>query len=144
MSDLYLIAHKVRGKPAFDVATRMRCSICDGIGGYKVPDFETGEITDYEGPSCHECDGLGYWWIIPTSGHRAYPWRWWPLANLRYESCAEVQDYDVVQPMDEIQNGIPDEVPDHYTTRAAPTVGLADMLGLTIKRAPAAPIKRRF
>ena len=42
MSDLYLILHKVRGEPAFDIATRL-------------------QIADEEG------------WIIPTSGHRAYP-----------------------------------------------------------------------
>jgi len=42
---LYLIAHKVRGEAAFDVAVKM-------------------EMAD------------GDWWIIPTSGHRAYPF-WW-------------------------------------------------------------------
>ena len=43
MSQLYLIAHKVRGEPAFDVAQKML----------------VGEET---------------YWIIPTSGHRAYPY----------------------------------------------------------------------
>jgi len=63
----------------------------------------------------------GPWWIVPTSGHRAYPWRWWPLDHLRYVSQAEIQEWDnVVQPMDEILNGIPDEVPDHYPTTFAP------------------------
>lgn len=38
----YLILHKVRGKPAFDVAFQMRFGEEDG-------------------------------WLIPTSGHRAYP-----------------------------------------------------------------------
>lgn len=41
---LFLIAHKVRGKVAFDVAIQM------AVEGYDEP-----------------------WWIIPTSGHRAYP-----------------------------------------------------------------------
>lgn len=54
MTDLYLIAHKVRGEPAFDVALRMDC-----------PECESG---------CAECNQLGHWWIIPTSGHRAYPY----------------------------------------------------------------------
>jgi len=39
----YLILHKVRGEPAFDVAEKL-------------------QIGDEEG------------WIIPTSGHRAYPY----------------------------------------------------------------------
>jgi hypothetical protein len=43
MSELYLILHKVRGEPAFDIATPL-------------------PIGDEEG------------WIIPTSGHRAYPY----------------------------------------------------------------------
>ena len=43
MSELYLIAHKVRGEPAFDIAVKM-------------------EMAD------------GCWWIIPTSGHRAFPY----------------------------------------------------------------------
>lgn len=41
----YLIAHKVRGEAAFDVAIKMQ------VEGYDEP-----------------------WWIIPTSGHRAYPY----------------------------------------------------------------------
>lgn len=39
---VFLIAHKVRGEPALDIAVQM-------------------EMAD------------GTWWIIPTSGHRAYP-----------------------------------------------------------------------
>lgn len=46
--NLYLIAHKVRGEPAFDVALR-----ADDMGTDSDP---------------------GPWWIIPTSGHRAYPY----------------------------------------------------------------------
>lgn len=42
MSEPYLILHKVRGEPAFDIAEKM----------------------EVEGEE---------WWIIPTSGHRAYP-----------------------------------------------------------------------
>jgi hypothetical protein len=43
MDALYLIVHKVRGQPAFDVAQRFALS-----GGEEI-------------------------WMIPTSGHRAYP-----------------------------------------------------------------------
>jgi len=45
---LYLILHKVRGRPALDIA-----ELC--------PEMET--------PS-----DPGPWWIIPTSGHRAHPY----------------------------------------------------------------------
>lgn len=52
----YLILHKVRGSPAFDIAIRMRIGQEDG-------------------------------WIIPTSGHRAYPLRKWRLSELNPEFC---------------------------------------------------------
>jgi len=49
----YLIAHKVCGKPTFDVAI-----CCNDMGCVSDP---------------------GPWWIIPTTGHRAYPYWWEPL-----------------------------------------------------------------
>ena len=65
MSELYLIAHKVRGAPAFDIAERM--------------------------PELDEGDELG--WIIPTSGHRAHPY-WhheleFAFVNAIHENCFE-------------------------------------------------------
>lgn len=51
MDEPYLIAHKVRGEPAFDIAVQM-------------------EVAE------------GFWWIIPTSGHRAYPFWYTPLDGL--------------------------------------------------------------
>ena len=67
MSKLYLIAHKVRGEPAFDIAIKM-----------------------------------GDWWIIPTSGHRAYP----------YWHCGFVP----------LETGpMPADLPDHYPGAKAPT-----------------------
>ncbi len=140
MTDLYLIAHKVRGEPAFDVATRMRCPLCDGVGGYMVKDFETGEVTDYEGPSCHECDGLGYWWIIPTSGHRAYPW-WSTEVYFNEHGLHMKQDtwdksvHYIIPPM-------PDTCPDHYPHSTTPTTSLTERLG--IGKAPTKPIDRRI
>jgi hypothetical protein len=54
-SEPYLILHKVRGAPAFDIAIQMFV----------------------------ECESdPGPWWIIPTSGHRAYPAMEWPLRDL--------------------------------------------------------------
>jgi hypothetical protein len=70
----YLILHKVRGAPAFDVAER-----CDDMGTESDP---------------------GPWWIIPTSGHRAYPYWTQPLSV-------------EVPPM-------PDDWPDHYQTSESP------------------------
>ena len=67
---MYLIAHKVRGERAFDVA---------------------------------ELDGNG-WWIIPTSGHRAYPYWTYKLVDLfAYDN--------VGQP--------PDDLRDHYAATDA-------------------------
>ena len=57
MSVPYLIAHLVRGQPALDIA--IRCIEEDGWGTY----------TD-----------SAPWWLIPTSGHRAYPY-WWVNIN---------------------------------------------------------------
>lgn len=53
---LFLIAHKVRGLPAFDIAER-----CEEMGTPSDP---------------------GPWWIIPTSGRRAYPGWALPLESI--------------------------------------------------------------
>lgn len=120
MSELWLIAHKVRGEPAFDIACQMECPECNHL-------LKSGKI------NCTECDGEGFWWIIPTSGHRAYPWWNSELFHTDYK-CVILLDADAnghceVPPM-------PPSAPDHYTTRAAPKVDLATALGL---RKPAAP-----
>jgi hypothetical protein len=124
-ADLFLIAHKVRGEPAFDVATRMECPECP-------------EGTD-EG-FCIECDNTGWWWIIPTSGHRAYPW-WSTSLGCQLqddETVTLVRTLDLVPPM-------PSALPDHYAHRAAPKVDLATALGIAKpKPAPLPPITRRF
>lgn len=115
MSELFLIAHKVRGEPAFDIAHRIECAECHG-----------------ECESCVECDSTGFWWVIPTSGHRAYPW-WYQTLELELSSLQQM----------------PDSIPDHYQTHAAPRAnakappeGIAAMLRAA--RARAAPkIDRR-
>lgn len=125
MSDLYLIAHKVRGEPAFDVACRAECAECHGTSAQEVID----------GPCiCNECDSTGYWWIIPTSGHRAYPWQFWDLDNLGANSdigfCPDLAD-----PM-------PEGLPDHYRTRAEPKFDLIKALGL--RKPPPTKVLRRI
>lgn len=124
MTDLYLIAHKVRNEPAFDVATRMECPICGGAGTDTIVDSDV-EI------QCHECDSLGYWWIIPTSGHRAYPYQEWKLWDICNIAIAE----------------LPVDWPDHYPHALAPNApkrNLIDLLNLRPKSAPTTPFPRRI
>lgn len=73
----YLIAHKVRGEPAFDIAIRT-------------------EIAGEEA------------WIIPTSGHRAYPWWSHPLNFELFR--LNVMDFLF---------DMPANWPDHYSAKAA-------------------------
>ena len=97
MAEPYLIAHLVRGEPAFDIAHRL-------------------QIGDEEG------------WIIPTSGHRAWPYWEYPLHELHKKFGEE---YDSI--------GMPPDAPpghpDHYPTRATPTAqaAFAEALGLAPK-----------
>src|SRR5258708_9323898 len=118
MSELYLIAHKVRGELAFDIAERMVCAECQG-----------NSSTGRDPYVCFECDDLGYWWVIPTSGHRAYPY-----ANKECE-------------WDELSVGLPpDDLPDHYAHCASPTIirqPLQDLLP-ALPPAPVKQFKRRF
>lgn len=82
MSDLFLIAHKVRGEPAFDIAAR-----CDDMGTPSDP---------------------GPWWIIPTSGARAYPYQNIPLEHITtYYGGGDTPVLHVIGDM-------PSNIPDHY------------------------------
>lgn len=100
MSEPYLILHRVRGEPAFDIAERWSF---DGEEG----------------------------WIIPTSGHRAYPYKHWLLTDL-----ADVSDIGFWQ--------LPNDWPDHYSSNDRPireatynvharAAGLLAKLGLVSK-----------
>lgn len=121
MSELYLVAHKVRGEPAFDIATRMDCPLCNGIECEVV---------------CHECDSLGFWWIIPTSGHRAFPYWDCTLADCLVNGAGEYESIVYgVPPM-------PESLPDHYPDRKAPSNDLSALLA-ALPKAPSQPIKRR-
>ena len=103
--ELYLILHKVRGEPAFDVAQRMM-------------------IGDEEG------------WIIPTSGHRAYPIRW-QLIDEDIEWTAESDMWK--------------DLPDHYSAKRDDGHHLIDAAreilmrkGLISAAKPTQPLYRRF
>jgi len=89
---LYLILHKVRGGPAFDIAQ-------------------------------HVVIGSEQGWIIPTSGHRAYPWRSWPLEDL-----ADISDITSCRTHDQPwthDGDLPADWPDHYQASPAPITSRA-------------------
>ena len=142
MTDLYLIAHKVRNEPAFDVATRMECPHCRG-----ATEIETGQISAVE---CIECDSLGYWWIIPTSGHRAYPFFHCDLpALLEHDPTVgwEIRYGNLFPDAEYVRIGELPLIPDHYPHALAPDTpkrNLIDLLNLRPKSAPTAPFPRRI
>lgn len=101
MSGLFLIVHKVRGEAAFDVAEQMPCPEC---------------FPDGPEPTCSECDGLGYWWIVGTSGHRAYPCSCIQLSELRHDpDVARVLGSVLDDPLPVMEG-----LPDHYLHTASP------------------------
>ena len=118
MSDeLFLILHKVRGEPAFDIAIRD-----DSMGTPEDP---------------------GPWWIIPTSGHRAYPFRWWDMEDLR--DISDVNQYGNSHSCPiHVTDAIPSGWPDHYPDRPSPTAPrrLASLLG-ALGLGPRADLRRR-
>lgn len=124
MSELYLIAHSVRGEAAFDVALRMECPHCQGHGDLNIADAAF--------IPCVECEEVGYWWIIPTSGHRAYPW-WTRTLTGCMVTNAEENPMEAAGPM-------PPAWPDHYHTRASPKLDITSLF----KVAPKAHITRRL
>lgn len=111
MSELYLVAHKVRGEPAFDIAIML-------------------DVLDEDGDMM---------WIIPTSGHRAYPWWWTDLTKLQ---LIDETDVFMSDGFDNVCGTMPPDLQDHYHLDAPrPTVKLIDRLNL---RTTLPPIVRRF
>jgi hypothetical protein len=113
MTEPYLIAHVVRGQPAFDIAERI-------------------QIGDEEG------------WIIPTSGHRAYPlWAEPLMASMSPREQAPTT-LDIYWVCDQPAFGYgtasvqTTDHPDHFAPSAAPRgtgliTNLAERLGLLPK-----------
>lgn len=125
MDDLFLIAHKVRGEPAFDVAVSQPCPKCAQY------EYVEGMIVAESNSGCSECDDEGCWWIVSTSGHRAYPYWTVPMETLGYKFQSDGSVPDLIRPM-------PPGLPDHYPcnpTRSDPNSGkaLLAQLGLTQK-----------
>lgn len=108
----YLILHKVRGEPAFDIAHKL-------------------QIGEEEG------------WIIPTSGHRAYPIMHWAL-----EELIDASDYPHRSPFGYAERPLAgwSDLPDHYETKAdlrrAQEADLFSALGF--KRAAPVIVTRRI
>ena len=106
MNNLYLILHKVRGEPAFDIA-------------------EPVTIGDEEG------------WIIPTSGHRAYPSRVYNIPLLDQDMLHNLS-IDLRMPPDL------SDYPDHYASESTPHITLTTASALLAKLGLGSrPIKRR-
>jgi len=105
VSGLFLIAHSVRGEAAFDVATKMECPHCTGR-----------DLNDAH--ACFDCDSLGYWWIIPTSGHRAFPYDIVEITNLRDLSGNGILD---------MLETMPSAWPNHYKVNAAPKLDITSL-----------------
>lgn len=104
MSEPYLIAHLVRGEPAFDIAIPL-------------------QIGNEEG------------WIIPTSGHRAYPYAYFKLYAITEPLTEDLQTLMLDPPTD---------WPDHYTPTAAPRgQGLIRDLASILNLIPRPTIRRR-
>jgi len=60
--------------------------------------------------ACPECNYIGYWWIIPTSGHRAYPFWCVPFTQIDFEMFRAFGN-----PLPEM----PALLPDHYHISAS-------------------------
>jgi len=103
LTDLYLIAHKVRGEPAFDIAIIL-------------------DVLDEDGDPI---------WIIPTSGHRAYPAEIWPL----YDYFPSYRQWD----QSDVAN-----LPDHYACNDRPIRGAPSLLDRLNLKPNLPPIVRRI
>lgn len=88
MNEPYLILHKVRGEPAFDIAER-------------VGEDSDGEI-----------------WIIPTSGHRAYPYEAMKLGEMEHRPTGWVPTGEWFDWVKEVKMN--HEWPDHYSCNDRP------------------------
>ena len=99
---LYLILHKVRGEPAYDIATPVL-------------------IGQEEG------------WIVPTSGHRCYPYKKWCLEDLSDISDVTANGYhDAPWLHDTVPEDWPDHYPDSLTTLGLRAKQLVDSKKVTI------------
>jgi hypothetical protein len=112
----YLILHKVRGEPAFDIADKLDCPVCESAR----QGLDHGR--DYAG-NCNSCDD-GYWWIIPTSGHRAYPYQTWPMQMMWHHTT----NGDYVPTLVEPPAGWPDHYPMDVGAPPKPDINIMSLI----------------
>jgi len=94
MTQQYLILHKVRGEPQYDIAEK--CMIGDEEG-----------------------------WVLSTCGHRAYPFRYWTLDDLKDVSDINNDGYhNRLSAM----LSVPDNWPDHYEKKEEPKVDITALI----------------
>lgn len=123
----FLIAHLVRGEPAFEVAERSPCMLCKGyetIDGSFIEPTRSKEDCNY----CHD----GWTWIVSTSGHRAHPYWHTKLSihNINDGICMCLCGNDVHY----VPNP-PTDWPDHYSVNDRKHVNLnLDEYGETITK----------
>jgi len=119
-SPLYLIAHSVRGEAAFDVATQMECPHCQGCSNEGREPYV-----------CFDCDDKGWWWIIPTSGHRAFPY--WTEELIGILQLAFDEQYIIKGQPGLVYDGeahipeMPPSWPDHYRVGPTPTLNIMSL-----------------
>jgi hypothetical protein len=107
----FLILHKVRGEPQFDVAERTT------IGYEDV-------------------------WVLCTCGHRAYPYRVWPMPAI-WSCNIEDTDKHTRHKFHQLitETVVPPDWPDHYASKPEPKLKL-NILEIVSKILP--KIKRRI
>lgn len=142
-ADPFLIAHLVRGTPAFDIAHRLPCPECQSY------ESVTGEYCESRKPQseCDECERLGYWWIVGTSGHRAYPYQSWGLDELLWSPTLADPKIPITDASESIMASLATTSwPDHYPTCSIPKSSGSSLLAALSLHLPtqrSAPIKRR-
>ena len=108
MPELFLIAHKVRGEPAFDIAIKTCQAEAEAAGAGEASPCQPDCGGWHEG-KCKFASG----WIIPTSGHAAKPFASIPLRRLKF--CDEAGIWSR-SPLEEPGLNIPPpDWPDHYS-----------------------------
>ena len=127
-AQLYLIAHSVRGEAAFDVAIQMECPHCQGHSNEGREPYV-----------CFDCDDKGWWWIIPTSGHRAFPYWYIGLDEVPDLTCL----FESAAPIDPRYH-VPSGWPDHYRHGPAPTIDIMSLFKAHRKGEPKPHIQRRL
>lgn len=131
----FLILHKVRGVPAFDIAEKLICPECNLGDGMVKEEY------------CEGCNDEGFWWIIPTSGHRAHPLRYWALNDIfnHIESSdGRIDELSMIDELHRTDLQMLMALPDHYPTRSSPSTPSLDLISaLGIKPSVPTDFKRR-